>query len=538
MKKAFRFLALTVCLPFVVFSCDKEVDIIEDNNEEEVVEAPSVQFETRTFTCTIDEPDTKVSITPTDDGGGYYGKTTWSLHDHIMVHGEYINKAGYSVDVELDGVTNTISADGKTAHITITLGDGSVAGTVKPYVHTSGDPATKDCISTLYAAYPYSAVSSSTTHCYYDLGFTNTNAPLMLAYDDGAGNFIFKNVGAVISFIVPYGETFDSYEFYGNNGEIVGFGMLATRMWLQDDGASGTEEFEVRALSGETCNNFKTASPLTTLTGPVTCDGSTVHYIGIPVRVKYGTEYPLSLAGGFTIVFKNGGTPVKYITNSSNVTLHRNDFLPIGNVSSMLRAYTDHVADTGYSTATDLSTAGTANCYKLPKVGDLSAGAKYKFKAVKGNGNAPVGAIKSTDGVSVLWATYNDDAAGPSAVTDVIASVDYDKDYIYFTLPAEPKAGNAVIAAKNSSDVILWSWHIWIPATDVEDIDEGFVASGKKIMDRNLGAIYKAATGAVPAKNTYGLYYQWGRKDPFFSKEKLFEKIVWVYLVEKLIRVV
>lgn len=61
--------------------------------------------------------------------------------------------------------------------------------------------------------------------------------------------------------------------------------------------------------------------------------------------------------------------------------------------------------------------------------------------------------------------------------------------------------GNAVVAIKDASDKILWSWHIWV--TD-------YTPSGTW-MDRNLGAI-----GNTPGEvGTLGLLYQWGRKDPF-----------------------
>ena len=75
--------------------------------------------------------------------------------------------------------------------------------------------------------------------------------------------------------------------------------------------------------------------------------------------------------------------------------------------------------------------------------------------------------------------------------------------------PAE-KEGNAVIAVYDSQRRVIWSWHIWI--TD-EPKDVTYTVNGQDIvlLDRNLGA-----TAAVSGDGlaTYGLYYQWGRKDP------------------------
>ena len=68
------------------------------------------------------------------------------------------------------------------------------------------------------------------------------------------------------------------------------------------------------------------------------------------------------------------------------------------------------------------------------------------------------------------------------------------------------KKGNVVVGVKKKgagNDAYLWSWHLWI--TEEPQLVGGF-------MDRNLGA-----TSATPSDRykTYGLYYQFGRKDPF-----------------------
>lgn len=75
--------------------------------------------------------------------------------------------------------------------------------------------------------------------------------------------------------------------------------------------------------------------------------------------------------------------------------------------------------------------------------------------------------------------------------------------------------GNAVIGVYDKDDVCLWSWHIWI--TDKPQDITYTTAGGAEItvLDRNLGATF----GGVPsspeeALASYGLYYQWGRKDP------------------------
>jgi hypothetical protein len=53
----------------------------------------------------------------------------------------------------------------------------------------------------------------------------------------------------------------------------------------------------------------------------------------------------------------------------------------------------------------------------------------------------------------------------------VIAAVGVEDGYITFSTPETLKPGNALIAAKDADDVILWSWHIWIPAAEVTAAD-------------------------------------------------------------------
>ena len=141
----------------------------------------------------------------------------------------------------------------------------------------------------------------------------------------------------------------------------------------------------------------------------------------------------------------------------------------------------------------------TANSYIVSKAGD------YKFKAThKGNStSSTVGTIKSA---VVLWESFGTSTAPSEG--DLVKNVDYSDGYITFTATAAE--GNAVIAAKDASDKILWSWHIWL--TD-KPAEHEYANSAGTMMDRNLGA-----TSATPGDvGALGLLYQWGRKDPFLG---------------------
>ena len=153
---------------------------------------------------------------------------------------------------------------------------------------------------------------------------------------------------------------------------------------------------------------------------------------------------------------------------------------------------------------TDLSAAGTANCYLVQGAGN------YKFKTVIGNTDATVGNVKS---VEVLWESFGTDEM-PN-VGDLIASVDYKNGYIRFSTPENFRDGNAVIAAKNSKGIILWSWHIWCAEEGWQE--QVYYNDAGTMMDRNLGA-----TSATPGDvGALGLLYQWGRKDPFLGSSSI-----------------
>jgi hypothetical protein len=147
----------------------------------------------------------------------------------------------------------------------------------------------------------------------------------------------------------------------------------------------------------------------------------------------------------------------------------------------------------------NLSKHFTANCYIVSEAGS------YKFTPTKGNSGESVGAISS---VEVLWETFG--TGERPIVGTLINNVKYENEVISFKTPSTFNKGNAVIAAKDASGNILWSWHIWLT-----DQPEGqvYYNNAGTMMDRNLGA-----TSATQGKSrTLGLLYQWGRKDPFLG---------------------
>ena len=160
-------------------------------------------------------------------------------------------------------------------------------------------------------------------------------------------------------------------------------------------------------------------------------------------------------------------------------------------------------------TCDDLSANQTANCYIVSK------SSAYKFKTVKGNSLISVGKIAS---VEVLWESFGTSTT-PSKGS-IVKNVAYaeSSSEILFTTPVTLKNGNAVIAAKDASGNILWSWHIWVcNGYDPSTTAQTYYNSAGVMMDRNLGA-----TSATPGEvGALGLFYQWGRKDPFLGSSSI-----------------
>ncbi|MBQ7517305.1 MAG: Ig-like domain-containing protein [Bacteroidales bacterium] len=156
---------------------------------------------------------------------------------------------------------------------------------------------------------------------------------------------------------------------------------------------------------------------------------------------------------------------------------------------------------------TDLSSSESANCYIVSSVG------AYRFNTVKGNSSTSVGSVSKAE---VLWESFGTSTAPSKG--DIISNVSYSGNYIIFETPSTLKNGNAVIAAKDASGNVLWSWHIWVckdyaPASTAQE----YFNNAGTMMDRNLGA-----TSATPGDvGALGLLYQWGRKDPFLGSSSI-----------------
>ncbi|MBR5104345.1 MAG: hypothetical protein IKV05_06650 [Bacteroidales bacterium] len=141
-----------------------------------------------------------------------------------------------------------------------------------------------------------------------------------------------------------------------------------------------------------------------------------------------------------------------------------------------------------------------SNCYIVKEGGYYQFDSRSVDKV-----NVFAGSKPYTDGYRAkwLWSTGTE-----SIVSNVGIG---DSGRISFALKANAN-GNAVIALCDKDGKIVWSWHIWA-ITMENPMEPTHWSRGDTwlMSDINLGATSKAQDD----ENAYGLYYQWGRKDPF-----------------------
>ena len=347
-----------------------------------------------------------------------------------------------------------ISGDGKSATVTV---EG-----LYPYVR-------EDCSSTLYASYPASVVDNL-KHCFFYSKFSTTGQQIMAACNSG-DTFQFQNICGILSMSVE--------------GDLSGYTISTPKK-----DALGYEFLQVKITDSEQLYKQYVGNPILQLDG-------TVSGGEILVFLPEGTSFP----GGFVIKFKEGDDYTKIFKYTAPVEITRGAILDLGDITDEIQHY-----DNPFSAdVKDLDTAGNANCYIINEAGS------YKFKSVYGN--EPTNYLKDVEDAIILWETWND--ASEVTPNSVLAAASFAEDFIILRTPETLHPGNALVAARDASGKILWSWHIWIPATSIVTANFGGIM-GVDLMDRNLGALVATqATDAQIDVTSYGLMYQWGRKDPY-----------------------
>ena len=209
----------------------------------------------------------------------------------------------------------------------------------------------------------------------------------------------------------------------------------------------------------------------------------------------------------------------------------------------------------------------TANCYVIHNPGT------YKFPTIYGNarknGQDNQSAYKSSKSSSNILKTFlgaNGEITKPEIenvanacliwqdTKDLISNISYDSGTKYVKFDVNKSTihnGNAIIAVRNNSNTILWSWHIWVTEEDLTPVEItnyqghkydlmpvnlGWCRLGKELYaPREVKARLKQDSGKTvdlsfnqkqeifnsenDIKNGNNPYFQWGRKDPMLGSD-------------------
>lgn len=168
--------------------------------------------------------------------------------------------------------------------------------------------------------------------------------------------------------------------------------------------------------------------------------------------------------------------------------------------------------------------------------GDDNGFAKEVYNKYLADGASRLTKLEPTDDnweIACLWSTIDPTGKGPGLTFKKVQIDGFGKRN-YMSVAVDPKSndiGSAVLVVKRPGDdgEILWSWHIWVVDNYPWEPLQGGL-SPLPFMNRNLGARYQK-TDKDPSydPNQAGMYYQFGRKDPFHPYDKVKGKDVKLY---------
>ena len=186
----------------------------------------------------------------------------------------------------------------------------------------------------------------------------------------------------------------------------------------------------------------------------------------------------------------------------------------------------------------DRVTADPANCFVMRRNSQIQfdpytrteTGGGFKYTDYVDVNNPD----KSFERVDILWQTGDGTnyAIGNNTNGNLVY---YDKAKRRVHVASGNADGNAVIAGYNAKGVIVWSWHIWANENRPAQLanaqeyytyrwdSNGIYANEPRVKGHSFMVCNLGATGTLDelkgitkgSIKPYGVYYQWGRKDPF-----------------------
>ena len=177
-----------------------------------------------------------------------------------------------------------------------------------------------------------------------------------------------------------------------------------------------------------------------------------------------------------------------------------------------------------------VSNGKTANCYIIGQAGT------YLLPAYRGAFNRMADAVICEEGTDEVLVCDN-----PNITIEILHDLCKQST---IALKISYKAsiqnvvmtGNAVIARKKKSGELDWSWHLWfVPGATIDTEDAGLsmgeytvggvgnnTMGNGTMMNRNLGVYTRSSdiSNWIPGGDV-GVYYKYGRKEPFFGGTKM-----------------
>ena len=155
--------------------------------------------------------------------------------------------------------------------------------------------------------------------------------------------------------------------------------------------------------------------------------------------------------------------------------------------------------------------ASPANCYVATQ-----PITRYIFNPMVG-GNGDTAIALNTAEVKVIWETTDGlikylDMRDGKATFYIDDSASEDEE-----ATGKVQYGNALIGGYDEDGELQWSWHIWVTNNNPMASENTVELNGQTMMSINLGAELNSngSTTGSTIYESFGMYYQWGRKDPF-----------------------
>ena len=219
-----------------------------------------------------------------------------------------------------------------------------------------------------------------------------------------------------------------------------------------------------------------------------------------------------------TATAANGNTFVKELTFSSDHAFVK------GSGTSFSATLTGTVPALPAASVLDADGSEPSNCYIVP-----CTASTYSFGVKSKQGFSYPNTYNASYSAVVLWESlpYNNSVAVGTVIKNAQL---YSDNRIY--VETTGTEGNALVAVLNGEGTIIWSWHLWVTDYDPNNSssDYNYInldGTEYYMMKRNLGAFYNSAEGINGYREEQvGLYYQFGRKDPFVGVNNIYEASV------------